>query len=139
MIEQEAVSKLRRLMELREKRDETKKAAETAESDYREHEAEVYEALEENPVKGTLKVDLGDPWGIVSFSPRETYFGRIIDDAKALEHFEQRAMVDELTSPKFVMKRVNEIVRDVREQGGDMPPGLDFYARRGVTITRQKT
>ena len=138
MISAESVSQLRRLMELRDLRDNTKKAAETAEKEYRESEADVYAALEENPVKGTIKVDLGEPWGVVSFYPRTTVFGKIIDPNKAQEHFEQRAMVDEVSAPKFVMKRINELVRDAREQGRDMPPGISWFERRGVTITRQK-
>lgn len=138
MIGQDGIDKLRRLMEARQRRDESKQQAEKDEREYREIEADVYEALEQNPIKGTLKVDLGDPWGTVSFGPRETYFGRIIDKEKALEHFEQRAMVEEISEPKFVMKRINEIVRDCREQGINPPAGIDYYARRGVTITRQK-
>lgn len=125
-------------MEARQRRDESKKRAETDEKDYREIEADVYEALEKNPIKGTLKVDLGEPFGVVSFLQRETPFGRVYDKDKALEHFELRAMVDELTEPKFVMKRINEIVRDCVEQGKQPPPGVDYYTRRGVTITRQK-
>lgn len=138
MISAESVSQLRRLMELRDIRDTTKKAAETAEEEYREAEADVYAALEESPVTGSTKVDLGDPWGVVSFYPRTTIFGKIIDPNKAQEHFEQRAMVDEISAPKFVMKRINEIVRDAREQDIPMPPGISWYERRGVTITRQK-
>lgn len=125
-------------MEARQKRDESKTQLEADEKDYREMEAEVYEALEDNPVQGTVKVDLGEPWGVVSFGPRETYFGRVIDDDEAAEYFEQRAMMDEVSKPKFVMKRINEEVRDRIEQGMKMPPGIDYYARRGVTITRQK-
>lgn len=138
MIAPEAIEKLRRLMEARQKRDEDKVAAEASEREYREMEAEVYESLEESQTKGSIKIDLGPPWGTVSFSPRETYFGRIIDKEKAMEHFEQRAMVEEISEPKFAMKRIHEIVRNVQEQGGNMPPGVDYYARRGVTITRQK-
>lgn len=138
MISQDAISKLRRLMEARQQRDEDKKAAEQSEKDYRELEAEVYEELDENPVQGTVKVDLGDPYGVVSFAPRETYFGRIIDEDAAAEYYEQRAMMEEVSAPKFVMRRINEEVRDRIEQGQNMPPGVDFYARRGVTITRQK-
>lgn len=126
-------------MEVRQARDEAKIASENLEKEYREMEADVYEELNENPVAGTLKVDLGDPWGVVSFLPRETFFGRIIDDEKALQYYEQRAMVEEVSSPKFVMRRINEEVRDCLEQGRELPPGLDWYARRGVTITRQKS
>lgn len=136
MISEESKAKLRRLMELRTARDEAKKTLEAAEADFREIEADVYESLD--GIQGTLKVDLGDPWGTVSFRTRETYYGRIIDEEAALEHFESRAMVEEVSQPKFVKARINEIVRDHIEQGIDMPPGIDYYPNRGVTITRQK-
>lgn len=145
MITEEAKAKCRRLMEARQKRDEAKKAQEKAEADYRELEAEVYEDLEAlrdpndpNAKRSSIKIPLGPPWGTVTFVQRETYYGRIIDDEAALEYFEARAMADELTAPKFVKARLNEIVRDAIEQGGDMPPGVDYYANRGVTITRPK-
>lgn len=137
MIPEEAKAKLRRLMEARTARDEAKKALEQAEADFREIEAEVYEELAS--VKGTVKVPLGEPWGTVSFRQRETYYGRIIDDEAALEYFEQRQMMDELTAPRFVKARLNEIVRECVEQGEAPPPGVDYYANRGVTITRQKS
>lgn len=137
MIPEEAKAKLRRLMEARTARDEAKKALEQAEADFREIETEVYEALAN--VKGTIKVPLGEPWGTVSFRQRETYYGRIIDDEAALEYFEQRQMMDELTAPRFVKARLNEIVRECVEQGEAPPPGVDYYANRGVTITRQKS
>lgn len=138
MISDENKRKLRLLMEARVKRDELKQQAEDAEIEFRAQEAEVYEALDESEVIGTLKVDLGEPWGVVSFRNRETYFGRVIDENAALDYFESRAMIDEVSAPKIVKKRINEIVRDAREQGKKMPPGIDFYAQRGVTITRSK-
>ena len=137
MLDKNAVAKLRRFMELRDKRDQDKKAAAASEKEYRDAETDVYEALEENPIAGTIKVDLGAPWGIVSFLPRTTYFGRVVDQDQALTYYEQRAM-EEVTAPKFVMKRINDEVRDRLEQGKSMPPGIDYYAKRGVTITRQK-
>lgn len=139
MISQAAISKLRRLMEARELRDETKKAAESAEKEFRAIEAEVFEEFEEAAVQGTVKVDLGDPWGVVSFRTRETYYGTIIDEEAAAEYYEQRAMMDEVSAPKFVMRRINEEVRARIEAGDmDMPPGVSFRANRGVTITRSK-
>lgn len=138
MIPEESKSALRRLMEVRQKRDEAKKALELAERDFRECESDVFESLEDSDVKGTLKVDLGEPWGTVSFRTRETHFGNIFDEEAAIEYFEQRAQIDEVSAPKFVKRRINEIVRDAVEQGADLPPGVDYYTQRGVTITRQK-
>lgn len=136
MISDEDKAKLRRLMEARIKRDEAKQALTLAEDDFREIEAEVYERLQ--GVEGTIKVPLGAPWGTVSFRNRETHYGRIIDDEAALEYFEKRAMLDEITTAKFAKARINEIVREALEGDGEMPPGIDYYADRGVTITRPK-
>ena len=145
IVSEEAKSKLRRLMEARTKRDELKADLKAAEEDFREQEAEVFDALEElrdpndpRAKRSAIKVHLGDPWGTVSFRGRETPYGRIIDEDSALEYFEQRQMIDEITTPKFSKKRLNEIARDAKEQGVDLPPGMDYYYDRGVTITRQK-
>lgn len=132
------MSGLRRLMEARVERDEDAAKAKRSEETYRAVEAEVYEQFEDSGTVGTIKVDLGEPYGVVSFRTRETYFGKIVDEDAALEYYEQRAQIDEVTQPKFTMARINEEVRDRIEQGLSMPPGVTFTARRGMTITRQK-
>lgn len=140
MLTPEDIAQLRRLMELREARDAAKVAEKKAVKDYQEAEMDLYERLADGPVKRLNNVDLGPPWGKVSFGARETYYGRVIKgmEDEALAHYRQRAMVEQVTEPKFVMARINEEVRDCIEQGKQPPPGIDFYARRGVTITRQK-
>jgi hypothetical protein len=131
------VSRFRRLVELREKRDQDKKAAERSEKAYREAEAEIWEELEESPVKGTVRIDLGDDLGVVTFQPKETYYGRVINQNDALDYFEERALMDEFTTPKIVMARVNEQVRQCIEQGDPIPPGLDYYAKRYISISKK--
>lgn len=140
MLSQDDISQLRRHMELREKRDEAKAALAIAEKEFRDSEADLYERLADGPVTRLNNVDLGPPWGKVSFGARETIYGRIIPgkEDEAREYFEQRAMVDEVTQIKFKDKRLNEIAREYFENAEQMPPGIDWYARRGVTITRQK-
>jgi hypothetical protein len=140
MLTEEQLSKLRRLMELRERRDETKKAASTAELEYRDAEADVFESLDNGPVRRLNNVDLGPPWGKVSFGARETHFGRVIKgmEDEAIRYFRRQGMEDAMTEPKLVPKRLNEEVRQRIEDNETMPPGIDFYTRRGVTITRQK-
>lgn len=138
-IPEETIQFLRRFMEARERKDATELAAKKAKEEYVEMEQDLYEALASGPATRLNNVDLGEPWGKVSFGARETYYGRIIDEEAALEYFEQRAMLEEVSHPKFTMKRINEIVRDAIEQGQPSPPGTDFYARRGVTVTRPKS
>ena len=129
----------RQLMELRIERDRLKKEAEASEKAFREAETEFYELMEEGGAIGTQKIDLGEPYGVVGFLNRKTFYGRIVDQDKALQYYEQRAMTDEVTAPQFVKKRINDEVRDCIEQGKDLPPGVDYYSRTGVTITRQKS
>lgn len=140
MISEEVISQLRRLMELREKRDEDAIQAKRSETEYREIEADVFEALDLGPVDRLNNVDLGQPWGKVSFRTRETTYGRIIKGQEDLAeaHFREQGALDSVSTRKFQMKRINEIVRQADEQGEKLPPGLDFYKNRGVTITRQR-
>ena len=144
MLSQDDISRLRRLMELREAKDEAEKAAKTAAAAFREAEAELYEILTD-PDTGDIRrippVDLGEPFGRVAFQARETYYGRIIPgkEQEAMEYFRERHVLDEFTEPKFAKKRLNELVRErLEDADGRMPPGVDFYPSRGVTITRQK-
>lgn len=138
MLGEEFTQRMRRLMELREKRDTTKLAAETAEKEYRELEGELWDELSESPITGAIKLDLGEPYGKVTFGVRETYYGRVLDADAALEYFENSARIDEFTKPQIVPARVNELVRERLEAGETMPDGIDFYARRYISISRPK-
>lgn len=141
MLSEEEVSSLRRLMELRERKDELESAGTKAKKAYQEAEAELFEKLDSGPVARLNNVDLGEPWGKVSFGRRETYYGRIIKgkEDEALAYFERHGELGALTKPQFVKKRINEIARQHMESGEKFPDGLDWYASRGVTITRQKS
>lgn len=141
MLTEDDIAQLRRLMELREERDTKKTAAKKAEEAYQEAEMELFERLSDGPVSRLNNVDLGPPWGKVSFGARETYYGRVIKGMEdvARDYYAQHGIENVVTEPKFVMARINEEVRTRKEQGQSMPPGIDFYARRGVTVTRQKS
>lgn len=144
MLSPDDISELRRLMELREAKDEAEQAFKDAKEAYQEAELDLFDKLTDE-AQGAIRrlpnVDLGPPWGKVSFQARETHYARIIPgkENEALEHYEQRAMIDSVTAPKFVMKRLNEEVRDCIEQGKNPPPGIDYYTNRGITVTRQKS
>jgi hypothetical protein len=135
--EEVIASKFRRLVELRERRDITKGAADSAEEEYREYEAELFDEMANSPVKGTRRIDLGEPHGLVVFTPRETKFGRILNLDDALDYFEQRQMSDEMTKPGIAKRKLNEMVRELLEQGKSLPPGIDWYANRGITISKK--
>lgn len=135
--EEQIASEFRRLVELREKRDEDKAAADASEEEYREYEADLFERMLNSPVKGTRRIDLGEPFGVVVFTPRETKYGRILDLDKALDYFDSRAMSDEMTKPGISKRKLNELVRELLEQGKPLPDGVDWYANRGITISKK--
>lgn len=140
---EEQKSTFRRLMELREKRDEAKESLSKAEEEYRTFEAEMWDRMTEDGTlttkDSTVRVPLGEPYGTITFSPRETLYGRILDKKKAMRYIEDRQLSDEFTEPGIVMARINELVRGLSESGEAPPDGIDWYARRYLTITRQKS
>lgn len=135
--EEQIASKFRRLVELRTNRDERKTAAEVSENEYRDYESDLFEEIQSGPMHGTRRIDLGEPFGLVAFTPRETTFGRIIDAEAAVEYFEEHGQTDEMTKPQIGKGKLNERVRELLEQGKPLPDGVDFYVNRGITISRK--
>lgn len=130
-------SKFRRLVELRKQRDADKTAADKSEEEYREYESELFDEMAASPIKGARRIDLGPPHGLIVFTPRETKFARILNLDDALDYFESRAMSDEMTKPGISKRKLNELVREHLEQGKPMPAGVDWYANRGITISKK--
>lgn len=138
LITNKAKEKLRQLCDARDKYAEADKAAKAAKRELDEIELEVFEMFNESGDTGTIPVNLGPPYGIVKFKTRETHFAQIVDEEKLLEWYENRQMVDEVSSPKFVKARLNEEVREAVDASQPLPPGLTYYTNRGMTITRPK-
>lgn len=130
--------KLRRYFELRDRRDETKTAAENAEKEYREYEQEIWQELAESPLEGAIRVNLGEDIGTITFTPKETPFGRIIDKEKAMQAFEEMGRKEELIAGTIQKGRLNEYVRECLENGNSLPEGVDFYTQRRVSISQPK-
>lgn len=131
-------AKLRRFHELRVARDEAKAAKDRAEAEYREYEAELWDELNDSPLVGAFKIDLGGDIGVVSFQAKETYYGRILDADKALEALDSAAMKDEMTKTEIVKQRLHELVRERLDNAQPMPEGIDWTARRFISISNQK-
>ena len=131
-------SRFIRLVELREQRDFDKAQFERSEREYREYEKELFSEVDESPLEGTIKMDLGPEHGTVSFRLNRTVYGRIIDQDTALEAFEDEAITEELTKPGIQKRRLNELVRERLENGVKLPEGIDYYENRGITISRKR-
>lgn len=137
LISDEALVKLRRFMEARELRDELEEKLKAAKEDYKEIEMEVHLMIGNSPVERLSNIDLGEPWGRVSFQNQETPYARVLDADVALEHY-RKLGANYVVEGKLVGARLNEDIRRAEEEGRPLPPGLDSYKKRYVQITKQK-
>lgn len=126
---------LKRLAEDRRARDQAKLASTAAENKYRATEAEIIATLEESGQKGRIKFDFGGDLGTISFQKKSTIYGKVLDRNQALDVFEDRAMVDEMTEPKISDRRLNDFVKGELEQGRDLPDGIGYNERKFVSIS----
>jgi hypothetical protein len=132
---EELASRVRRLVELRAEKDETKVAADKAKAAFEKYQAEFFEEYSKSPLKGSVKVDIGGDYGLVQIVPRSTRYGRILDREAAEKYFEDRKQTAEFVKEDFRMGRLHELVREHIEQKKPLPPGIDFYTKEFFTIT----
>lgn len=130
-------AKFQRLAELRTDRDITKRAADKANEAYREAESELFEELKEAGIRGRITFDFGGDLGTISFQPRATKFGRIIDRDTAIAALKAEGLDEMIYEEAIREKRLNELVRDRLEARKDFPDGVDYYERRSIAISRK--
>src|SRR5947209_10914589 len=130
-------ARFQRLLELREQRDIDKQKASKSEREYRDAEAELYQAIEEAGIRGRLKFDFGGDLGTASFQTRSTNYGRVIDKDAAIAALKAEGLDEVVFSEAIREKRLNELVRDRLESRADLPDGVDFYSRKGISISRK--
>lgn len=129
---------LRKLVDLREKRDEAKGIADAAERAYREHEAQLWEEIEDAHGKvTTLTVDLGEGYGKVQFQRRATTYSRIIDEDAFVDAVKREGREEEFLKPGIRKKVLNEEVRDRNDRGVAQIDGVDFTVNRYISIARR--
>lgn len=132
---EELRSRAKHLVKLRVARDETKAAATKAKEEFDQYQAEFLDEYRRSPLKGSIKVELGDDLGVVQLVPRATKFGRVLDYDKARAYFKSRNKDNEYVKEEFRMGRLHELVREHIEQNKPLPDGIDFYTKEFFTIT----
>lgn len=137
LLSPQKMDQLRRFMEIRDRRDQLRVELKTAEEEYRDAEADLYEVL--RTIKGKVKVDLGEPWGWTGFGGSETVYATVHNEAEALEYYSKLASTAAVAGPKLKMGILNSEVRTALETPGTpLPPGVGWTKKRVVSVTRQK-
>lgn len=129
-------AKFQRLLELREARDVDKSKSKKSEAAYREYESELWEELSESGISGSLKFDFGD-MGNAAFVSRSTIYGSVVDKKAAIASLKKLGLGDAINDEAIREGRLNEIVRDYMETGQELPDGVSFYPRKGISISRK--
>lgn len=131
----------RALVRAKEKASRLSAQAEAAKRAANDVEDSFWEALDDAQTK-TVTLDLGEGFGEVRFTRRETIYGRVIPgrEAEAAAALAELGLDAEILDDRpTVRKRIlNEYVADWVKQRKPLPPGIDFYSVRGVTVTRKR-
>jgi hypothetical protein len=130
-------AKFQRLLELREARDIDKAKSKKSEAEYREAEAELFAELEEAGIRGRLEFDFGGDLGVAKFQRRSTIYGRIVNKQAALESLKAMGLDDVIYEEAVREGRLNEKVREWLETKAEIPEGIDYYPREGISISRK--
>lgn len=129
-------AKFRNLLELRVQRDEDKAAADASSRAYREAESELYTEMEDAGMRGRITFDFGGDLGKAGFQLRRTTYGRVLDNETAIAALEAEGLSDVIYDKAVREGRLNELVRDRLEARDKLPDGIDFYDRKGLSISR---
>lgn len=122
------------LVRLRIAKDTAKAAADRAKDEYDEYESDLWEEINESPLKGAIPLEIPGH-GKVVFQKRETYRGRVLNEADLVEWARENDMLAEFTEPKISKARLNELVRERIEAREPLPPGADFYPTRYISMS----
>lgn len=130
----ESVKRQMRLMlDLRRLADETEKAAKDAKKRRDDQEDLVHQML-----KGaSITVDLGEGYGRRQFIPTTRRYNRIIDENKLIEHFEGDATREGIVTKAIRKAALNDVVKDALDHKRPLPPGVDFWDKRGVRVANK--
>lgn len=132
----------RRLVDAKDEYARLSKAADAASARMRAVEADFWEAAEEANMK-TVPLQLGEGYGDVTFTRRETITGRVLGgfEHEAAEALRAMGVAGAILDdrPAVRKKVLNEHVRDWLKQGMPLPAGVDFVATRGVTVTKKRS
>ena len=138
MSEENRNAALRRLIDLRRKKDELSAELDTVSAEWRDQVHTVHELLRKEGTIGATAVDLGPGYGKYRFTPGETQFSDVYDEAAFRRWIEENGRGEELfQTDKLRKKAVNELVREIQNhEDAEFPPGLGPAETKKVTMTR---
>ena len=121
--------RLAELDRLKEDRDHKRRIADEAEAAHRQYEANLFADLRELGLR-TIRTDHAQ------FQRKSTVYATVTDKDELLEWAKERGLDEELFSDKPNKQALNQIVRDAIDSGQELPPGVNWYPREYISITK---
>ena len=119
---------IKHVSKLREHYEQLAQEADDAELAYKQAQDELWEHMDAIGMS-SAKIDG------TRYEKRATIYGTVNDKQEFLKWAEENA--PELAAPAPRMGLVNERVRQMLDNGEELPPGLNFYVKRYVAQTKQ--
>lgn len=123
----------RALVDARREKDETAAKATAAEKRYRELEAHFWAAFDDLGMT-TTTLDLGPGYGKVQFQKRETVTANVLNAEELAKTLAEEDLTHLLGPASVRKKALNELIRQRRKSGEEIPAGAEPSVRRYVTI-----
>lgn len=131
-------TKARRLVDKKTEMQRLDREYEEAKREYKAAEQDFWMDMEEGD-DTTFSKDLGEGYGKVTFSKRETITGRILDKEAAEASLREMGLDEAVLQPHHEVRKkvLNEHVNSWLKEGSPLPKGIDFIARRYITVTKK--
>lgn len=128
----------RKLLRLRVDHEKKDAAAKAAKAKREEQEDRIYEMLEDLK-QPSATLELGGKWGTIRLTrPKPTIYARIIDKDVALESLQAAGRLEEMFDSTIRKAPANQWIKELLEQGEELPPGFDYSTSKHITVTRKK-
>lgn len=123
-------ARLDKLAELKEATALAAKAEKEARAEMKRYEANLFMDMAEAGL-----TNFGTDQG--RFDRKSTTYGTIKDRAAFLSWCEENGVTDDFTKQVEEDGRLNELVRSCIDNGEELPPGVDFYTRDYISLTKK--
>lgn len=129
------LGQLRAYLEARDAHDAAQVVEAKTKEDEREAMLEVFDAIRAAGIKGAHKVDVGPPWGTVSFTPGTTPRGDIYDEDALAEWVRENGRETEMMGePTFRKKPINALVKRALAGHAEIPAGVEPAETKRVSV-----
>lgn len=127
------------MVEAKTAADRAEREAKNLRAHHKRLEADLWERFQREKNKTqTFEGLIGD--ANVQLQRRETIRARVFDPEAAERSLRERGYGDSILAPTHAIRQkpLNELVRDILKNGGELPDGVDYSATRFFTVQKRE-